>query len=73
MIYCPSCGTANREGSRFCNDCGATLSGVPGRRCPMCSTMNPMENTVCDKCGARLVPKTGPLAEGVEEPRPEPV
>ena len=70
MIYCPNCGTANRDGSRFCNDCGADLSAGSGRRCPMCSAMNPPENTVCNKCGARLVPKTGPLTEA-ERSRPD--
>jgi len=71
MIYCPSCGTANRDGSRFCNDCGADLSAASGRRCPMCSAMNPVESTVCNECGARLVPQTAPLTEA-EAPRPEP-
>lgn len=27
MIYCPECQTANRDGSNFCNNCGATLEG----------------------------------------------
>jgi len=72
MIYCPNCGTANRDGSRFCNDCGADLSAVSERRCPMCSAMNPIESTVCSQCGARLVPQTAPLTEA-EAPRPEPV
>jgi hypothetical protein len=72
MIYCPNCGTANRDGSKFCNDCGADLSAVSGRRCPMCSAVNPVESTACNECGARLVPQTGPLAE-TERPRPEPV
>lgn len=70
MIYCPNCGTANRDGSRFCNDCGADLSAVSERRCPMCSAMNPIESTVCSECGARLVPQTAPLTEA-EAPRPE--
>jgi hypothetical protein len=72
MIYCPNCGTANRDGSRFCNDCGADLSAVSERSCPMCSAMNPIGNTVCSECGARLVPQTAPLTEA-EGPRPEPV
>jgi len=72
MIYCPNCGTANRDGSRFCNDCGADLSAASGRRCPMCSAINPVESTVCNECGARLVPQTAPLTEA-EGPRPEPI
>jgi len=27
MIKCPTCGTENLEGSQFCDECGATLSG----------------------------------------------
>jgi hypothetical protein len=34
MIYCPNCGTSNRDGSRFCNECGTPLvqpSSIPER------------------------------------------
>lgn len=31
MIKCPTCGTENLEGSQFCDECGATLSGVRQR------------------------------------------
>ena len=56
MNYCPSCGTANRDGSRFCNECGHKLPSKTGIMCPMCSHMNPAANVYCDKCHARLVP-----------------
>ena len=56
MNYCPSCGTANRDGSRFCNECGHKLPSKTGIVCPMCSHMNPAENVYCDNCKARLVP-----------------
>lgn len=29
MIYCPACGTANRDGSKFCNECGGRLPEAP--------------------------------------------
>lgn len=29
MIYCPECGTANRDGSKFCNECGNRLVPPP--------------------------------------------
>ena len=61
MIYCPNCGTANRDGSRFCNDCGHKLPSKTGIVCPMCSHMNPPANVYCDKCQARLVP-AGPTS-----------
>ncbi len=28
MIYCGFCGTANRDGSRYCNSCGSPLGGA---------------------------------------------
>ncbi len=56
MLYCPSCGTANRDGSRFCNNCGHKLPSKTGIMCPMCGHTNPAENVYCDNCKARLVP-----------------
>ena len=56
MIYCPECGTANRDGSKFCNDCGARLDPDQGKRCPMCAQLNPLDAEVCQHCQARLTP-----------------
>ena len=56
MITCPKCGTANRDASQACSQCGTALSAPRGKRCPMCGTMNPSGNTTCSSCGARLVP-----------------
>ncbi|MBI3286506.1 MAG: zinc ribbon domain-containing protein [Chloroflexi bacterium] len=60
MIYCAECGTANREGSHFCNHCGARLQAEPGRPCPMCSSLNDLQAEACARCGARLVPLEAP-------------
>src|SRR5512135_2826076 len=62
MIYCPSCSTANRDGSRFCNECGAKLPTMTSTRCPTCGTLNPPNSLFCEKCGTRLI------ASLVEEP-----
>ena len=32
MLTCPSCGTENTEGSKFCNSCGAALAQTEQRR-----------------------------------------
>ncbi|MGQ9711016.1 MAG: zinc ribbon domain-containing protein, partial [Anaerolineae bacterium] len=71
MIYCPKCGTANREGSKFCNECGTPLPAT-GLRCPMCGAMNPTGNLYCDRCGARLIPaeRVSPEEEKPERPSP---
>ncbi|MDE3088418.1 MAG: zinc-ribbon domain-containing protein [Chloroflexota bacterium] len=58
MIYCVHCGTQNRDGSKFCNNCGARFVQEAGLRCPMCSTPNQVESVFCSNCGARLVPLT---------------
>jgi class 3 adenylate cyclase/tetratricopeptide (TPR) repeat protein len=48
VVACPSCGTANREGARFCDSCGATLAGA--------STLREVRKTVtvffCDVSGS---------------------
>jgi hypothetical protein len=66
MIYCSHCGVQNRDGSKFCNNCGARLTPESGLRCPMCSTPNSVENVFCSNCGARLVPLT---AANIPEPK----
>ena len=65
MIYCSTCGTANRDGSRFCNECGTKLPTTTSSLCPMCGTANPPNSLFCEKCGARLVAS---LADETEEP-----
>ncbi len=67
MVYCSSCGTANRDGSRFCNDCGAKLPSGTSVRCPQCGTPNSPADTFCEKCHTRLVPT---LADDAPEPEP---
>ena len=70
MVYCSHCGTQNREGSKFCNNCGARLAPESGLHCPMCSTPNPVENVFCIHCGARLVPLTAAALPETQAPAP---
>src|SRR5512136_686911 len=65
MIYCPSCSTANRDGSRFCNECGTKLPTLTSSLCSTCGTPNPPNSLFCEKCGARLIAS---LAEEPEAP-----
>lgn len=57
MTSCPICGTSNREGSRFCNECGRRLDGTT--RCPSCGLDNPGNSRFCSGCGGTL---PGPVA-----------
>ncbi len=71
MIQCSHCGTQNRDGSKFCSDCGARLVQQSGLVCPMCGEPNTVENVFCQKCGARLVPLTvAPAADRTPPPAP---
>ena len=71
MIQCSHCGTQNRDGSKFCSDCGARLVQQSGLVCPMCGEPNTVENVFCKKCGARLAPLTvAPPAEKTPTPSP---
>jgi class 3 adenylate cyclase len=67
MAVCGACGTTNREGRRFCAQCGARLA----IECPSCRTTNEPGERFCGECGtaladpAALVTRVGPvLSEG---------
>ena len=49
-MRCPACEDDNRDGARFCNNCGAPLPV----RCPGCGTDNRPGAKFCDDCGAPL-------------------
>jgi len=68
MIYCPNCGTANRDGSSFCNQCGQRLGGSSKATCLFCGAENPIENIFCDTCGAKIAPLVTPGAAEIEKP-----
>src|SRR5262245_15796264 len=47
---CPSCGTPNPAGKRFCGDCGASLPPS----CAACGAENSPGKRFCGNCGAAL-------------------
>src|SRR6266566_2379365 len=55
---CPSCGSANTEGSKICSDCGAPLPV----RCAVCGAENPSSKRFCGDCGAALMSTGGARA-----------
>jgi len=65
-MRCPSCGTENREGRKFCAECGNPLATA----CPACGAANEPGERFCGECGVALTetaaaPATreGPAAE----------
>src|SRR3981081_3157361 len=49
-MECPSCGSANQDGSRFCGTCGRPSPQC----CRPCGRENPSRNSYCGNCGAPL-------------------
>ncbi len=49
-MRCPSCGTDNEAGRKFCHECGTRL--VAG--CPSCGATNPPGAKFCGECGIAL-------------------
>ena len=56
MIRCPDCGTDNRDGSRFCGNCGREFSEMSDVICPKCGTPNSAQNVLCSNCLSPLQP-----------------
>lgn len=62
MIFCVACGIANRDGSKFCNDCGSAMGGERVV-CLSCETPNPPANRFCGTCGALLPTTAAPTRQ----------
>jgi predicted ATPase/class 3 adenylate cyclase len=63
MVVCANCGTENREGVKFCGECGVGLALV----CQTCGTPNEIGRKFCGECGA---PLTAANAAGAAPARP---
>ena len=57
-MNCPTCGTANIPGAKFCVECGTKLAGA----CPNCGTANVPGAKFCVECGTALTDATAPVA-----------
>ncbi len=66
-MTCPSCGSANLVGAKFCSECGNRLASA----CPSCGAQNAPGAKFCSDCGTRLgaVASAGPGTQGVAEAR----
>ncbi len=65
-MHCTRCQHDNREGARFCRECGATFSVS----CPSCGAVVEPGSRFCDNCGSALTEATPPssLPSGLTSP-----
>jgi class 3 adenylate cyclase/tetratricopeptide (TPR) repeat protein len=56
-MRCPKCQSMNREGVKFCEDCGAPME----RQCPSCGALVPPGKKFCGGCGSKLAELPSPL------------
>jgi class 3 adenylate cyclase/tetratricopeptide (TPR) repeat protein len=68
LTACPTCGTDNEPGARFCKHCGTRLGPAP---CSVCGTVNPADARFCMNCGNNLLGADGP-APGASGASPAP-
>ncbi|MFC1821905.1 adenylate/guanylate cyclase domain-containing protein [Thermodesulfobacteriota bacterium] len=61
-MKCPDCQSENRDGVKFCEECGTKMEMV----CPHCSAKIPLGKKFCGECGHKLE------APPPEQPSPEP-
>jgi membrane protease subunit (stomatin/prohibitin family) len=53
-IPCPSCNTLNKEGAKFCTNCGKTLiSNNNIKNCIKCNATMDINSKFCPECGAK--------------------
>jgi len=57
-MRCPRCQTENRDGRRFCGECGLAFASP----CPSCGFVNEPGGKFCGGCGTALPPSAAPQA-----------
>src|SRR5262245_29430210 len=66
-MKCARCQADNREGARFCRECGATFAAG----CPSCGATVEAGSKFCDSCGAALAAAPAPPAAASRFASPE--
>ncbi len=56
-MKCPKCHSENREGVKFCEECGAKME----IQCPSCGELIPMGKKFCGECGQNLTTPSEPV------------
>jgi membrane protease subunit (stomatin/prohibitin family) len=57
LVLCPKCGAQNTLGTKFCGNCGSSLTPVAKIKCPKCGAENPATQKFCGNCGSSLKPE----------------
>ena len=65
VVKCPSCHADNREGIKFCEECGAKLEVA----CPKCRAAIPPGKKFCGECGSALGQAEPPRALDYSQPQ----
>jgi class 3 adenylate cyclase/tetratricopeptide (TPR) repeat protein len=66
-MTCPRCQVENRDGARFCRECGTTF----GTECSSCGAKAEAGSKFCDSCGAPLVVSPAPATASLRFSSPE--
>ncbi len=67
-MLCPSCGHSNREGRKFCSECGVAFEIT----CPHCQALNEPGEKFCGECGEPLTNPSPQPAPGLQAVQPSP-
>ncbi len=59
-MTCPSCGTSNAPGAKFCSECGTRFA----TSCPACGAVNLPGAKFCSECGTSVAGGAGAAAAG---------
>ena len=64
-MQCPRCQTENREGRRFCGECGLSFAST----CPSCGFLNEGTEKFCGGCGRSLTSSGAPAEPRFHSPQ----
>jgi uncharacterized membrane protein YvbJ len=63
-MKCTNCGQDNREGIKFCENCGNPLDKKVNKFCPSCGSENREGVKFCEQCGTALTAGAGAIPPG---------
>jgi Double zinc ribbon len=64
-MQCPRCRTENRDGRRFCGECGLSFAST----CPACGFLNEVHEKFCGGCGRSATPLVPPVEPRFQSPQ----